>query len=202
MKISSITKKGTTCDYNSHKISIIDDKYFIIGDGFEGRLSPLEPSESFVNYVEKNIKLNQKNDYVDLIKKSERNFLFEGVYGETSGMVFEIYENKIEGASVGEIEIWLYREGELTELSYKQNRRPRIGNFKTTPMTPVLFNYDLKKDDILIVGTVYLFNYIPLMNIKDTINNKDFNSINSCLLKMATVDNSLEDNFSSILIKI
>ncbi len=202
MEISSITRKGYANIENADKFNIIDDTYFILADGASGNISPSEPSNSFVNFLSEKLTFGVPESYVGLIRDGERNFLFEGVYGETTGVVFEINNKKIKGSSVGDSEVWLYREGELTEITEKQNRRPRIGSFGPFDITPVMFEMELKENDIIIAGTDGLFNFVPSQKIKEIIESKNFNVINSCMLKEAMVDGKLEDDFTAITIKI
>lgn len=93
--------------------------------------------------------------------------------GESTAVVVDIRPYGIAGASVGDSRAWIISDGEITDLTKTQNRKPLLGSGSASPvpfMHPPLHG-------VLLMGTDGFFNYAKPDAIKVMVYQSDFYDI-------------------------
>lgn len=142
----------------------------VVADGAGGTGSGDAAAESIIQEVESNYPtIHSANDWAQLLRQADQQISV----GEATAVVVDVRPYGIAGASVGDSQAWVVREGEITDLTEKQIRKPLIGsgNCKPVPFThsPLL--------GVLIVATDGLFDYAKRDEITRLIGQSDFYEI-------------------------
>lgn len=101
--------------------------------------------------------------------------------GETTAVVVDITTEHITGASVGDSSAWILHDGNITDLTSRQVRKPLLGsgNAQVTGFTSETLQ------GVLLVATDGLFNYAKPDLIQQSVYQTDFYAIPRTLIDLA-----------------
>jgi serine/threonine protein phosphatase PrpC len=90
--------------------------------------------------------------------------------GESTAVVVDLRADSIIGASIGDSQAWLIRDGAITRLTSAQNRKPLLGSGSARP---VGFRHGALQG-VLIVATDGFFNYVKADALAALVAQADF----------------------------
>lgn len=119
--------------------------------------------------------------------------------GESTAVVVDIRPIGIAGASVGDSEAWIIRDGETTVLTAQQNRKPLLGSGE---VSPVSFMHT-KLDGMLLVATDGFFNYVKPDAVPPLIAQSDFHAIpRKCIEMVRLPSGELWDDIGVVAARV
>jgi PPM family protein phosphatase len=100
--------------------------------------------------------------------------------GESTAVVVDVSLSGICGASVGDSQAWLIKDGEIAIFTAQQNRKPLLGSGRSSP---VGFSASAL-DGILLVATDGFCNYVKRPDVIKTVSQSKFAELPRKLLEM------------------
>lgn len=142
----------------------------VVADGAGGMGSGEIAAKSVVREVELAYKtIGSSNDWCTLLRQIDCRISDGGA----TAVVVDIRPYGIAGASVGDSQAWIVYEGEITDLTANQVRKPLLGSGAAEPSP--FTNEPLRGK--LIVGTDGFFNYVKREKFTPVISTAEFYSI-------------------------
>ncbi|MDB2687181.1 protein phosphatase 2C family protein [Mariniblastus sp.] len=167
--ISATENYRERCEDRVDVINEDNRTVIIVADGAGGVGSGDLAAEYVVSFVKSNYKnTHSANDWVNLLRQIDSQI---GA-GESTAVVVDIRPYGIAGASVGDSQAWILKDG-ITDLTCNQVRKPLIGSGQSEPIG--FTNSPL--DGLLIVATDGLFDYAKRDEITRLVLQSDFYAI-------------------------
>ncbi|GAB5405827.1 MAG: hypothetical protein Aurels2KO_40580 [Aureliella sp.] len=110
--------------------------------------------------------IHSADDWADLLRQTDNRI---GL-GETTAVVVDIRPYGIAGASVGDSQAWIIDDGEITDLTQHQRRKPLLGSGECQP---VGFTHSALVG-VLLVATDGLFDYAKSAQIARLVERSEF----------------------------
>ena len=119
--------------------------------------------------------------------------------GESTAVVVDVRSYGIAGASVGDSEAWLIKDGNIANLTINQNRKPLLGSGAASPVpfmcTPL--------DGVLLVATDGFCNYVKRDRVPPMIAQSDFYAIpRSCIEMVRLPSGALWDDIGIVAARV
>jgi serine/threonine protein phosphatase PrpC len=145
-----------------------NDAFLILADGAGNSSSGKGAAEYFVGEIKKEVgRTCLSNDgMVNMFRGIDHSI----TDGETTGILVQVTDNKIVGCSVGDSKAFTCINGEFTELTEGQSRKPLLGNGVAKPKG---FE-SCDPYDYLIVGSDGFWNYTKTDKIRSALYGVDF----------------------------
>jgi PPM family protein phosphatase len=182
-------------DQNQDCIAVFDNDercLLVVADGAGG----MGGGEIAASYVIEQVKLRSRDagpiDWRQVLKQIDHSV----PAGEATGVIVELSAAAIRGASVGDSQAWIVRDGEILNLTEHQQRKPLLGSGEAVPIAfelPAL-------EGLLIAATDGFCNYIDRRKLGPAIAQAWFPTLASELLEFVRLPSgALWDDTSLIL---
>jgi len=154
-----------------------DRTLIVVADGAGGIGSGDQAAEAVVREVKAAVQVATTADGWSIVLSQAD---FRVGIGQSTAVVVDLGPQGICGASVGDCQAWLVKEGAITNLTANQRRKPLLG---TGEAVPVGFTLD-SLVGILIVATDGFCNYIKPAQVIKAIATAEFVALPRTLLSM------------------
>jgi PPM family protein phosphatase len=119
--------------------------------------------------------------------------------GESTAVIVDVRPYGIAGASVGDSEAWVIKDGKITELTVNQNRKPLIGSGGASPISFTCSPLD----GLLLVATDGFCNYVKRDRMPAMIAQSDFySSPRSCIEMVRLPSGALWDDIGIVAARL
>jgi serine/threonine protein phosphatase PrpC len=164
---------------NQDRIAVFDSDertILVVADGAGG----IGGGEIAASYVVEQVRLRSREnhlaDWCALLSQIDHSM----PAGEATGVIIEVTASGIRGASVGDSQAWIVRDGEIQNLTQQQRRKPLLGSGEAVP---VAFEH-AALDGLLIAATDGFCNYVDRRKLGPTIAQAWFPTLAAELLKL------------------
>lgn len=142
----------------------------VVADGAGGIGSGDVAAESVLREVERQLhRIHSADEWADALRQID----FRISAGEATAVIVDIRPYGIAGASVGDSEAWIIKNGEIVDLTANQKRKPLLGSGAASPvsfMTAPL-------DGVLLIATDGFCNYVKRDRVPPMTAQSDFFAI-------------------------
>ena len=171
LETTSATKKyRERCEDRVAVIQADQRTVIVVADGAGGTGAGDLAAESVIGEIESNYAtIHSANDWADLLRQTDMQISV----GESTVVVVDVRPYGIAGASVGDSQAWIIRDGEIADLTKNQIRKPLVGSGMCQP---VAFKHQ-PLAGLLIVATDGLFDYAKRDQIIRLVGQSEFYEI-------------------------
>jgi hypothetical protein len=152
----------------------------VVADGAGGIGSGAEAAEAVVREVKAVVRETTTADgWASLLRQID----FRIGSGESTAVVVDVQTQQVCGASVGDSQAWMIDQGEISNLTERQQRKPLLGSGNAVPVgfarAPV--------SGVLLVATDGFCNYAKLADVVKVIALNDFVSLPRKLIDLVSL---------------
>ena len=147
-----------------------DRTVIVVADGAGGVGSGDFAAESVLREVEAELhRIHSAAEWADALRQIDCRISS----GESTAVIVDVRPYGIAGASVGDSEAWIIKDGKVVDLTVNQNRKPLVGSGDASPVSFL----GSPLDGLLLVATDGFFNYVKRDRVLPMIAQSDFYSI-------------------------
>jgi PPM family protein phosphatase len=149
----------------------------VVADGAGGIGAGDVAAEFVVRQIESELhRVHSADQWADTLRQIDCRI----TSGETTAVIVDVRPYGIAGASVGDSEAWVIKNGKIMDLTVNQNRKPLVGSGAASPV-PFMCS---PLDGVLLVATDGFCNYVKRDRVPPMIAQSDFYSISRHCIEM------------------
>lgn len=142
----------------------------VVADGAGGVGYGDAAAESIIREIEaEHARIHSADQWVDTLRQLDSRI----GPGESTAVVVDLRPYGIAGASIGDSQAWIIRDGTIIDLTRNQNRKPLLGSGMASPVA--FMNPQL--DGLLLIATDGFFDYAKRDAVTRMIAKSDYYSI-------------------------
>lgn len=191
-----------TKGYRKHcedRVAVFDREercVIVVADGAGGIGGGELAAECVIRAVEEELEsVNSANQWCEVLKRVDHRI----TAGESTAAVVDLRSYGIAGASVGDSGAWIIHDGEITNLTADQQRKPLLGSSSALPRP---FTHP-PLQGLLMLATDGFFNYVKRDALTPMVSQADFYSIpRRCVEMVRLPSGDLWDDIGIVVARI